>query len=286
MTENTNTPATYKETSREDWSGAAPLWKKWYEKFAEQSRAATELVVEGAQLKPGMRVLDLASGSGQPSLAIAQAVGSQGHVTATDMVAEMLEAVRGNAAKLGLANMDFRIADVSKLPFNNAEFDRVTCRFALMLFPEVEKVLAEVRRVLRPGGRVSFVVWGSFEENPYFTVRLKPYFKYVERPPSGPDTPGVFRFGDPIKLADTLKAAGFRDIRTDKRHVSWPWSGPPEQCFEAGRELSAPFKKIMAALPPEKTEEVTREVLDGIRKVYDGTRINFTATVILATATV
>ena len=91
MNETVNSTAAYKETAREDWTGAAAFWKKWYPKFAEQSRAATELVVNGAQLQPGMAVLDMASGSGQPSLTIAAKVGPQGHVIATDMVPEMLQ---------------------------------------------------------------------------------------------------------------------------------------------------------------------------------------------------
>lgn len=95
-----------------------------------------------------------------------------------------------------------------------------------------------------------------------------------------------FKFSDPEKLANALTSAGFRDVRAEKRRVPWPWPGSVEECFEAGRELSAPFKKFIAALPPEKTDEVTREVMDGLRKFDDGKRLNFEATVVLGTAAV
>lgn len=286
MSETMNPTAAYKETAREEWTGAAAFWKKWYPKFSEQSRAATELVVSGAQLQSGMTVLDMASGSGQPSLTIAAKVGPQGHVIATDMVPEMLQVARENAAKAGVTNIEFRLSEAEHLPFKDAEFDRVTCRFGLMLFADSEEALAQVRRVLRPGGRVSFLTWGSFEENPYFTLRLKPFFKYVDVPRPEPDAPGIFKFSDPAKLASALAAAGFRDVHADKHIIPFPWVGSVEECFEASRELAAPSKKIMAALPADKTEEVMKEVLAGMRKFDDGKRLNFEATVVLGTAAV
>src|SRR5271156_5300286 len=127
----------YKEMVREEWTGAAPLWQKWNHKFVIQTRAATELVVQAAELARGMKVLDLASGTGEPALSLAKAVGSQGRVMATDLVPQMLEAARQNAAAQGLENIEFRVADAESLPFADREFDRVTCRFGIMFFPDI-----------------------------------------------------------------------------------------------------------------------------------------------------
>ena len=87
------------------------FWKKWYSQLAFQSRQATELVVKGAALSPGMHVLDLASGSGEPALSVAAAVGPQGRVTATDLLPEMLQIAEENASARGIKNIDFRAAD-------------------------------------------------------------------------------------------------------------------------------------------------------------------------------
>jgi SAM-dependent methyltransferase len=272
-----------KETVRQEWTGAAPLWKKWYEKFAAQTREGTELMVREAGVSPGMQVLDLASGTGEPALSLARAVGPRGRVVATDLVPEMLAAAREHAR--GLSNMEFQVADAERLPFGDAEFDRVTCRFGLMFFPEVQRALAGVRRVLKPGGRVCFAVFASLEENPGFAITMGPFLKRAKLPPPRPDAPHVFRFADPAKLAGTLAAAGLKDTRATKHPIAWAWPGPPEEAWEATSELAAPFKKVIAALPPEQAKEAMGEVMAGLHRHYDGQRINLQATVIVGTGT-
>jgi len=269
-----------KATIHEEWQGAAPLWKKWYTKLASQSRSATELVVIGAALSPGQHVLDLASGTGEPALSIANVVGPNGRVVATDMVPEMLEGGRDNALALNLSNMEFKVADAESLPFNFGEFDCVTARFGLMFFPDVHKALSEVRRVLKPGGRISFVVWGPPEENPLFSTMTDPFLKHLQMPTPPPDAPGVFRFADESKLAGVVSAAGFHHLKTAKTKVAWPWPGPPEEAWLAISELAAPFKKMIAALPPEKLPSVVAEVIEGIARYYDGQKVNFPASLV------
>jgi ubiquinone/menaquinone biosynthesis C-methylase UbiE len=273
-----------KELIRQEWTGAAPLWKKWYAKLAFQSRAATELVVQCAHITPGMHVLDLASGSGEPALSLARSVGPRGRVLATDLVPEMLQAAQENAKSQGLSWMECQTADAERLPFPAAEFDRVTCRFGIMFFPDIAKAFTEQRRVLKPGGRVSFVTWGPPEENPLFSVMLGPILKYVEVPPPLPDAPHVFRFADPAKLSAELAASGFRDVRCTKHEVAWPWPGSAEETWQATSELAAPFKKLIAAIPPEKIGEVHEEILEGIRRYSDGQQVNFPASLVSAQA--
>jgi ubiquinone/menaquinone biosynthesis C-methylase UbiE len=227
MSSSQNPVPDYKELTRQEWTGAAPLWQKWNHKFVIQTRAATELVVRGAELAPGMKVLDLASGTGEPALSLASAVGPQGRVVATDLVPQMLDAARQNAAAQGLHNLEFRMADAEDLPFSDGEFDRVTCRFGFMFFPDIPKAMVEIRRVLKPGGRVCFAVFGSLEENPIFMVSLGPFLKRVKMPPPPPDAPHIFRFADETKLANALSSAGFRDVSTNKTtgHLPLAWSG-------------------------------------------------------------
>jgi ubiquinone/menaquinone biosynthesis C-methylase UbiE len=277
-------PADAKSAIRAEWKDAAPLWKKWYEKLSAQSRAATDLVVQGAELSPGQRVLDLASGTGEPAFSVAKVVGLKGHVVATDLVPEMLRAARDLAKRQGLTNMEFQAADAEKLPFPDHHFDRVTCRFGLMFFPDVQKALREQLRVLKPAGRISYVVWGPSEENPLFSTMLGPFLKRVKIPPPPPDAPGVFRFSDESKLAETIRSAGFRNVQTNKCSVPWPWPGPPEEAWLATSELAAPFKKIIAALPPHKMSKVVNEVVSGIATFYDGKNVNFPASIVAVTA--
>lgn len=272
-----------RETVRQEWDSAAPYWKKWDAKLAAQSRAATELVVEGAQLLAGMRVLDLASGTGQPALTIATLVGPRGRVTATDITPGMVETIQERAEIQGLKQVEARVADAESLPFSDAAFDRVTCRFGLMFVPEVDKAFAEIRRVLKRRGRFSFLMWGSLEENPLFAASIGAFMKHVNLPPPPPDAPTVFRFADTGKLASRLKASGFDDVVVTKHQIPWPWPGTPEDSWESMRELAAPFRKVIAAVPPERLPDVVREVVATLHGYYDGRQVNFSATVILAT---
>jgi ubiquinone/menaquinone biosynthesis C-methylase UbiE len=269
-----------RETIREEWSAAAQYWKKWHGKLVEQSRRATELVVEGANLSPGLHVLDLACGTGEPSLTIAEAVGQRGRVVATDLVPQMLNVAEQNATARGLRNMEFQVADAEQLPFPKRHFDRVTSRFGIMFFPDIQRALAEMRRVLKPGGSVSFVTWGPREENPVFSTMIRPFVNYVQIPQPGPDSPHVFRYSEESKLAHTLAEAGFGEIQVTKHKIAWPWPGSAEDSWLATSEIAAPFKKMIAAVPAEKREEAIAEVIEGIRVFSDGRSINFPASVI------
>ncbi len=273
-----------RETIRQEWLAAAPFWKKWYSQLSHQSRRATELVVAGAQLSPGLHVLDLASGTGEPSLSVAAAVGPQGRVVATDLVREMLQVAEENASSRGIKNIEFHAANAEELPFPDRHFDRVTCRFGIMFIPDIQKALGEMRRVLKPGGRVSFLTWGSREENPLFAIMIRPFLKYVDVPKPDPDSPHVFRFADEAKLARTLSDAGFHQANATKHKINWPWPGTPEEAWQGGSELAAPFKKIIAAVPPDKRESAVQEAIAAIRQFSDGTSVNFPATVLSSTA--
>jgi ubiquinone/menaquinone biosynthesis C-methylase UbiE len=272
----------YKEIVRKEWTGAAPYWQKWNAKFVIQTRAATELVVREAEVGPGMKVLDLACGTGEPALSLANAVGASGRVIATDLVPEMLEFARQNAVGRGLDNIEFRTADAEALPFVSGEFDRVTCRFGIMFFPDVRKAMAEIRRVLKPGGRICFAVFATLEENPFFLVSLGPFLKRIKLPAPPPEAPHIFRFADESKLRETLSSAGFLEVNTIKNQVTFPWPGSAEECWEATRELAAPFKRMIEAIPREQTDEVIGEVLDGLRRFQVGDEIHLAATVIVA----
>ena len=134
------------------------------------------LIVERAHVAPGMTVLDLASGHGEPAFALAAAVGPTGHVTATDQGPALLAIAEERARGEGLTNMTFRVADAHALPFPDGTFDRVTSRLGVMYFVELERAMQEVRRVLKPGGRVTFMAWGPLDQ-PLFQILVAGLFR-------------------------------------------------------------------------------------------------------------
>src|SRR5262245_42600016 len=159
----------FKEQVRAEWTDPATVaaWRKWHPKFVGQSCEATEAILRLSQVAPGMRVGDLASGTGEPALARARAVEPGRHVTATDLGAGMLTIVQENARHSRLTNLTFQEADAHALPFPEHMFDRVTCRFGVMYFADVGQALREIRRVLKHGGLVALAAWGPLEQNPF-----------------------------------------------------------------------------------------------------------------------
>src|SRR5579859_1468614 len=153
-----------------EWTSAAGAWRKWRHEFALQSRAATDLLLEAARVEPGMRILDLASGSGEPAVSLALAAGPSGRVVATDIVSDMLLGAPEHAADRGRGNMAFAAANSEALPLRDGTFDRLTCRFGVMFFPEVQKAMQETRRVLKPKGRAIFLAWGEARYNTFFSA--------------------------------------------------------------------------------------------------------------------
>ena len=122
---------------------------KWKAKSAVMGKAVTEALLEYAQPRPGMRVLDLASGTGEPAISIALRVGAQGRVTALDLSAELLEMATRRAQERGVDNFSTKQADAQALPFEDDCFDLATCRFGVMFFPDAVLALRELHRVLR-----------------------------------------------------------------------------------------------------------------------------------------
>ena len=243
-----------------------------------------EALLEHARLKPGMRVLELACGTGDPALEIARRVGPGGHVTATDLSAAMLDVCRRNASAAGLANMDFAVADAEELQFAPAAFDRVTSRLGVMYFVDVQRALAEIRRVLLPGGIVVLQVWGPPDESPYFANAVGPFMQRLAPPPPPAGAPGPLRFAPPGKLADALAAARFRDMREERRSMVLPWPGSPAELWQHIYEIAIPLRPLFDGLPADERAAALAESVAGYAKYYDGNSVNVPASIVTVSA--
>jgi ubiquinone/menaquinone biosynthesis C-methylase UbiE len=273
-----------KAAQQQAWSDPASVmaWRKWFPQFVVQTREATHAIVESAQLRPGLQVLDLASGSGEPALTLASLVGPGGHVTATDLVPDMLDIAEENARRLGLSNMTFKQADAEALPFPGESFDVVTCRFGIIYCPDAGQALREIQRVLRPGGRVALVAWGP-PAQPFFATTVGVFARYVQIPPAASGTPLPFQFAQPGTLSAVMIAAGFQQVREETCTIAWTFPGSVEECWDYQREITgAAFRRIFAGLAPEKHAQVIGEVLAAIRQYYDGRQVNYTANIVSA----
>ena len=279
-------PQRWREAVRQEWEDADVIaaWRKWAPQARLAGHAATQAMLEAAQLSPRMQVLDLASGAGNPALELAEAVAPHGWVTVTDLIPQMLAIAQENAQVRGLTNLSFCVADPEALPFPDQTFDVVTCRFGVMYFPDVGQALQEIYRVLKSGGRVVFTAIGPFEQNPYFTTTMGVLMRYVPLPPSEPGAPHPFRFAQAGTLTSALQTAGFQQIQEGYRTIPWPVPGTVEQVWDYIRELAAPFRPLLARLSPAERVAAVSEVLAGIRRYHDGQQANFPWVIVLVTA--
>ena len=254
---------------------------KWKAKSAVMGKAVTEALVEHALPKPGMRVLDLASGTGEPAISIAMRVGEQGQVTALDLSADLLEIARGRAQERGLNNFSTRQADAQALPFADYSFDLATCRFGVMFFRDAVVALREVRRVLIPGARACFLAWGPFEQ-PYWQSTMGVVHQHVGGPLLQPGGADPFRFSQPGSLSEALQSADFRSVQEETRTLPWTWPGTPEEVWEQAQAVSVPFRPMLDRVPEDMRPLIHREVLAAIGPYVRGENIEFGASVVLA----
>ncbi|HMA35450.1 MAG TPA: methyltransferase domain-containing protein [Chloroflexia bacterium] len=275
-----NTPqdsdlAGFKEAVRREWADSETVraWRKWHLFFARQSAAATVAIVEAAQVGPGMDVLDLASGTGEPALTLARLVGPAGHVTATDLVPEMLAIAAETARQQGLGNLTCQVADAEDLPFAAARFDAVTCRLGVMFFPNYAQALRETYRVLKPGGRAAFLAWGPFDQ-PFFTSTAGIVMQYSAMPAPAPGTPGRFRFAEEGTLAAALRDAGFQEVRETRLNIPWP-SGSVAEAWESTRDMRAPFRHLLSSLPQDERDRVQAAIYAAIHQYETGGEVVF-----------
>lgn len=193
------------QVGRDHWKGRSSGWTATAAHGLSTDDTLNRMLIELAGIAPGERVLDLGSGTGDPAISIGLAVGARGAVTACDLTPEMLAKARERSVNVGLDVMSVAAADMMALAFRDDTFDCVTCRFGLM-FPE-DKVAAarEALRVARPGGRVGYVVWGPYDENPPFFV-IRRAIAEATGQAEGP-APHRHSLGQPGQLSDILETA-------------------------------------------------------------------------------
>ena len=162
------------------WNG--PAGQRWAQRQAAQDIVlgpVADLVIDRAKLKPGERVIDVGCGSGATTMAFAREVAPSGHVLGVDISGPMLERARQSAPKD--LSIDFVLADATVYPFEPASFDVLASRFGVMFFADPALSFANMRKALRPSGRLAFACWREPRENPFFMAPLQAAYKHVPK---------------------------------------------------------------------------------------------------------
>lgn len=213
MTTTTFDPAAYKRTTRAQWETAAEAWDRWGPAIEDWLGQATEVMLDEAAITTGGRVLDVAAGAGGQTLAAAERVGPSGHVLATDISPTILEYAARAAARAGLPQVRTLEADGEDLSaLEPSSYDAVISRVGLIYFPNQSAALESMCRVLRPGGRLSAVVYSTADRNEFFSLPVGIIRRVAELPPPLLGQPGPFSLGAPGVAEAAFLAAGLRDI--------------------------------------------------------------------------
>jgi SAM-dependent methyltransferase len=254
------------------------------DRYAAASRENETLLLAEAKIEPGLAVLDLACGGGDPTLAIGARVGPSGRVVGVDISEGALGVARERAERAGLTQVRFETANAEQLPFPDASFDRVVSRFGAMFWEDLAKAAREMRRVLRPEGRVALMVWASFDRQPYFRTTVGTVLDRLGLSAPPPDKSVPFRFAEAGPLESALSRAGFSNVRSGTHTVNWVLDASPEEASEGWWSAVVFWRSLIDRIPEAERESARRETVERFRSFYDGRLLRVPETVRVVTA--
>lgn len=275
----------YKISTKQQWEDAAEAWHRWGPVLEAWLGEATEAMLDGAGIRPGSQVLDVAAGAGGQTLAAARRVGPGGRVVATDVSPTILGYAAASATAEGWSNVETLVADGEHLEdFAAGDFDAVISRVGLIYFPDQQRALAGMRRALREGGRVAAIVYSTPDRNEFFSVPVSIIRTRAQLPPPQPGQPGPFSLGAPGVLEAAFTAAGFSAVTVSA--IPAPVRLPSAaDCVRFERESFGALHQMLANVPQEDRPAVWDEIESALSRFETPTGFVGPCELPLATAT-
>lgn len=258
-------PIDYKKALRQEWDMAAEGWEKWWDTIEKGSQKVSARLIELAEVKKGGRVLDIATGLGEPTVSAAVFVGPSGHVTAIDLSPRMLELARKRAESLGIRNIDSFEMDGEVPGLGDDSFDAVLCRWGLMFFPDPTNALIVIRRLLKTGGRLAAAGWAAPENVPMISLAMNVVSRELKLPPPPADKPTPFSLADAGLLEKKLTEAGFSDVRSEG--ITVDVALPSAEAYEHYvRDIAAPVRTLLKGQTTERQAYIWRAVAEAAKR--------------------
>jgi ubiquinone/menaquinone biosynthesis C-methylase UbiE len=252
----------FKTQQRQMWDNAAAGWQDWWETIERGAQKVSDKLVQLAEISPGDKVLDIATGIGEPAVTAARRVKPNGKVLAIDISPQMLAIAKTRAKSLGLNGViEFRESDGEKLdlPELTEKFDAILSRWGLMFFPNLPAVLVRIRQMLVTGGRLSAAVWSAPSKVPWFDLAFSTVRKQINAPAPPSGTPGPFALADIEALKQLFGQAGFRDIKTDTFQITFEFDSP-ESYTRCHQQAGVSIHAMLAS----HTEEVKKQAWNSV----------------------
>jgi ubiquinone/menaquinone biosynthesis C-methylase UbiE len=250
-----------KSEQRRDWDRASAGWKKWWPVLERAAQPVSDRLVDLAGIRAGARVLDVATGSGEPAITAARRVLPDGFVIAVDQSPAMLAIGRERAKALGVSNIIFQESDGEVLAIEQTNFNAVLCRWGLMFMPDFQRALIGFFQRLIQGGRIALSVWADAEKVPMISLGAEAVRRLANLPPPNPDALEPLRLSDPAIVKKALEQAQFRHITVERMPVTFEFNSPED--FAQMREDVAPSFR---ALLDRQSLELRQQIIAAVRE--------------------
>jgi len=268
---NSGTIADYRSAMYEIAEVIAPTWERRRAEVEEVSRPVREWMVRELGPRDGDTVLELAAGLGETGFDAGAMVGHRGHLISSDFSPAMLDAARRRGAERSVGNVEYRVIDAERIELDDDSVDHVLCRFGYMLMADPAAALAETRRVLRPGGRLTLAVWGPPERNPFFAILgINLTTRGLIPPPEPPPAPGLFNMASAERTTALLNGAGFVDVRTEEVPVRFRLRDLDEYIGLVA-DTAGPLGLALRGLSDPELADVKAEVEESFGRFAAGT---------------
>jgi ubiquinone/menaquinone biosynthesis C-methylase UbiE len=256
------------------WARAVEFWRRHDEMEARLTRPVSERMLDLARVSPGMRVLDVASGRGEPALLAAHRVGPHGGVLAVDLVDGLLQIARERAGREGLKNVEFQVGDAEALHVGEQRFDVATLRWGLMYMRAPERALASIHRALKPGGALVIASWAEPARVAFASLPHRLLARHRDVPPlPSADEPGVFRHADRARLDAALQRNGFSVEASEELEVPVVDAPDGRGILAWIRELGGPVVKLVDGLPEHQRQAWEEDLCAELEKHRVGERV-------------
>jgi SAM-dependent methyltransferase len=254
-------PEEQRAESAERWNRAAAGWGRAADQVRNFGMPVSAWMIEHARLQPGLRVLELAAGPGDTGFLASELIEPGGTLVCSDLSEAMLEIARGRAAAQGIENVEFAQLSLEWIDLPTASVDVILCRWGIMLVPDPETAVREVRRVLRPGGRLAMAVWDEAGRNPWATIPGRALVELGHGEPPDPSAPGMFALAPAERLHELLESVGFEDVEVDGVGVDRPAADIDAYLAET-LNLSSLFSSAFASLDDAQQDSVRDRIAE------------------------